>query len=271
MRKYIVISALVMLCCSCDPSPEAYFKEKAAGHRAFGLDGTYIFTYTLSDSIQCSDTLKFERIHKNDFLITHYSSNDTLFLGEIVKRKGLYFMNTPAPEEGWWQISAFRFAGDSLYNFWGLDGNSDYYEEVNDGDFFSDFEESDTILHIRNSPSETYLAMEHSVWTGLHAGYRELNLREGEELDNSQAKTTQEPEFLVYPNPVKENLIIETKADGNYRAEIIDMYGKIIRNDKFSENYFTMNVSSVAAGNYVVRIIGRGSVQSDNYRISVVK
>jgi len=271
MKKFLFTSVIVLLYCSCGGYPDSYFKEKANGHRTFGLEGTYIFTYKISDSLTVRDTLRFERIRKNDFLITKLPGKDTIYLGEIVKRRGLYFMNKPSNQKGWWHISAFKFSGDSIYNYWGLECNSSYYEEIKEQKLFSDYIETENGIYINNSSSETYEAMKFSVMNGMRAGYEEIVVNDNGNKNSDEIEKKEQSYFLVYPNPVKDNLVIETKSDGNFRVEIIDMNGKVVRSEKFSESFLMMNVGNIPNGNYIVKATEMGNEQQSNFKIVVAK
>ena len=271
MRKIFFGLIFLLFICSCEEFRDFLFKEKAIGHRAFGLNGTYVFTHKISDSLSESDTMRFERIHRDDFLVTNFSGTDTIYFGEIVKRRGLYFMNRPSGPKGWWHISAFKFSGDSLYNYWGICSNPAYSEEVHDQKFFSDYDESDTALYINNSSSETYAAMEYAVMHGQRALCREIYPDENGENKIAATETVAQVKCIVYPNPVTDNLIIETKADGKYLVEMIDMGGRTVRSQKFSESFFTMNVASIPNGNYIARISGLPNGQPLNFKIVVKK
>jgi hypothetical protein len=268
MKKALLGLFIITLYCSCD-STDYYFREKASGHRAFGLDGIYVFTYDNGDSTTRSDTLQFQRMDKNDFMITDFSSKETIFYGEILKRKGLYFTNRPARKKGWWHISAFKFSGDSVYNYWGVRGGSTYYDEIKEQKLFSDFKETDTSFYINNSSLETYKAMESVVMKGDRAAYRMLEPDENRKISQPEAVSRNEASYLVYPNPVKDNLIIESKSDGKYSVELIDINGNAVQSENFYENYFSMNIKTIPNGNYIARITSNG--KQNNFKIVVAK
>lgn len=270
--KKIFFYLLIFLVFSSCGGPEVYFNEPATGHRAFGLEGVYVFTRSNNDSAgtTSTDTLKFERIRKSEFLVTDYMRGDTVYSGEILKRRGLYLMNWPSSrQKGMWHISAFRFVGDSIYNYWGVYGITSFGPEISQ--MFAEVKETDTALYVNNEASETYKALEFAVTQGDRAGVVELKRSETGSKAELMPIANASSEFLVYPNPVKTDLILETKADGKYFAEIMDMNGKKIISAKYSDNYFQLDVRSLPAGNYVTRITDLSNNEINNFKIVVQK
>ncbi len=275
MKKAFLVLLVLIPFFSCNEIPDYLFKNKVNGHRPFGLEGVYVFSYPLPDSV-AQDTVKFERVKKNEFVVTNFSSNDTLYFGEIVKRKGMYFLNKMSDERGWWNISAFKFVGDSVHNYGALNGANSYPDETKEEKIFSDYIETEHAVYINNSSVETYEAMKSAVAKGFRVGCKELGWNEEPNSESNDAGKEPEEEIgidpvLVYPNPVKENLVIETKSDGNFLFEIIDMNGKLIRSEKFSESFVLVNMTGVANGNYLARITDLKKNSYKSRKIMVAK
>jgi hypothetical protein len=64
----------------------------------------------------------------------------------------------------------------------------------------------------------------------------------------------------MYPNPVKNNLFIETALNSNINVTIVDMLGKEIINAKGVNN--SVNVANLQTGIYIVNIIQDGKTES---------
>ena len=81
--------------------------------------------------------------------------------------------------------------------------------------------------------------------------------------------------FLLYPNPANNNFNLEMNANANGKIKIalLDATGKEIRSEEKSviegKNYFTMDVSNLSGGIYLVQIIESGIIHTE--KISVVK
>ena len=68
-------------------------------------------------------------------------------------------------------------------------------------------------------------------------------------------------DFIVYPNPVKNTLHIESDENIN-KAEIFDMQGKMVVTD---ENANEINVSALPKGSYLVRITTEKGVSTRTF------
>ena len=77
-------------------------------------------------------------------------------------------------------------------------------------------------------------------------------------------ETIGEEAIFVYPNPAKEFINVEFSGlnDENISIEIIDVFGKVVQkeNRKNENEIFNLNVSSLAAGYYVLKISSGNSV-----------
>ena len=77
-------------------------------------------------------------------------------------------------------------------------------------------------------------------------------------------ETIGEEAIFVYPNPAKEFINVEFSGlnDENISIEIIDVFGKVIEkvNEKNENGIFNLNVSSLAAGYYLLKISSGNSV-----------
>lgn len=264
---------LLVLFSSCEDSPDYVFKNKAEGRRAFGLQGTYEFSYRFNDTLEFKDTLIFTRVHKNNFLITGFSQKDTFYLGEIVKRKNLYLMNKQHTN-GYWDVRAFRLAGDSIYNYSILTNEADYFSEIETNNMFSDYsitaQEDHKTYIINNMRDETYEALVANVRAGEKAGYKKLDEEGLKNLFEQETLSKGALNALCYPNPAKDFLYLDFDTEEDYQLKLIDMSGKIILTDKFSESYRTLNVSSLPNGTYGLEIVS-GHEQKNSQMIVIAR
>ncbi|MGV0757427.1 T9SS type A sorting domain-containing protein [Empedobacter brevis] len=71
-------------------------------------------------------------------------------------------------------------------------------------------------------------------------------------LRTEEVKTISKEQLKVYPNPIRDILMINGKATENYYYQIYDMTGKIISSGKFIQNQ--INLSTLRPGIYFIRI-----------------
>ncbi len=62
------------------------------------------------------------------------------------------------------------------------------------------------------------------------------------------------PTIKIYPNPVKEALILESPSRDFTRADILDIQGRILMKKNLQGNYNTWDVSRLLSGTYILRI-----------------
>ena len=67
--------------------------------------------------------------------------------------------------------------------------------------------------------------------------------------------------IMIYPNPVKENLIIEVTSEGDlshdYNVKLLDYRGRIVRDESFKKQ-IKINRDNIARGFYIVMISSQG-------------
>ena len=81
-------------------------------------------------------------------------------------------------------------------------------------------------------------------------------------IDNST-----EDNFSIYPNPANENIMIVNAQNSD--ITLYDLYGKAVLNSNNISNNFSLNVSELPAGTYILRIINGDKISSK--KISVIK
>ena len=64
------------------------------------------------------------------------------------------------------------------------------------------------------------------------------------------------PELALWPNPVEDVLILERVHTGNGLLEVMDLTGRVVIRTTFPGNRRTLDVHSLSAGSYLVRIDG---------------
>jgi hypothetical protein len=76
-------------------------------------------------------------------------------------------------------------------------------------------------------------------------------------------------EVLVYPNPVKDNLIVEVTSQGDvsddYNFKLVDYRGRVIRDETFKKQ-IKINRDNIAKGFYIIMI----SSQGKNYKEKIL-
>jgi len=75
----------------------------------------------------------------------------------------------------------------------------------------------------------------------------------------------QSDSFVVYPNPVSDFVHLQTKLEGNYDLQIVDMQGKVVVNKKLvlmSGNDMQIDINHLPSGHYVLQL------SNANYKLS---
>ena len=104
---------------------------------------------------------------------------------------------------------------------------------------------TDVILQAENSPAQA---------VNLYA----VNYCDGSPVDEvcSTSSLTEENLFsaIIYPNPSNGSIQIIPNLSGNYSVEIGDYSGRILLTSTNNESICEMNISSLTAGNYFVKV-----------------
>jgi hypothetical protein len=58
----------------------------------------------------------------------------------------------------------------------------------------------------------------------------------------------------VYPNPVKDKLMIETNITGDYTIELLDMTGKVLQSHRVNQSALQLSTSDLSSGVYMISI-----------------
>ena len=76
------------------------------------------------------------------------------------------------------------------------------------------------------------------------------------------------PEFRLYPVPVKGFITIFFRNNGqNYRLEVIDNCGKVIKTHELITEEYTIDLSKLSSGNYLIRLLYNGRIISKQFII----
>lgn len=84
------------------------------------------------------------------------------------------------------------------------------------------------------------------------------------EVRQPETEIVQLEHTRIYPNPGKEQLLIESDTDAMHQVTISDLQGKIIHNEQFSGMRTSFNGSTLAPGIYLIRI--QTGEQSETHR-----
>ena len=133
------ISAITLFGISGCGTTEIKFKNKVKGNNPYGLVGDYQLFINESDTSYI-DTLSIQRIKKSNYLFV-LNAKDTIYYGDVQKRKGDYYFNQYDDKSEHWDISSFRIKNDSIYNLYYATLGSPY--EVISNDYFKDFWKED--------------------------------------------------------------------------------------------------------------------------------
>lgn len=70
--------------------------------------------------------------------------------------------------------------------------------------------------------------------------------------------------FSVYPNPAKDNVMIESEVNVN-RYDIYNVTGALVMSNEVNAETFTVNVEALPAGSYIIRLTSDGMIQNRSF------
>jgi hypothetical protein len=199
-----------------------------------------------------TDTISIRRIRKNTYVIT--SETDTLFQGDIAKKKGMYFLSRKEPN-GYWSIGAFRIKGDSVYNF--HDAITASHPGMRWFSKFTKKESKEYIIYtIDNSSQETVQAFAEVVeletkgeyFEKIKSAERERNTERGIEQDEAPRNAS----FSAYPNPFTQVITVRQEKYSEWQLRMINASGQIMKEASFTGTAFEWDLSSLPHGTYIL-------------------
>jgi len=153
--KFTLVVFLLTCLIACD-SIEIKFENNVKGKNPKGLTGEYQLKIIESDTFHF-DTILIKRVIRSTYIIQN-NKNDTLYYGEIRKKKNNYFLNQFDSKTGYWAINSFSIKNDSIHNFYSaLFG---YNNEIVKYFYFWEYEKAEkqgcTTYIINNNKRDTY-------------------------------------------------------------------------------------------------------------------
>ena len=274
--KYTLILFTLFSCIASEVT-DIKFKNKVKGVTPYELQGDYIFQYTENDKLVL-DPITFIRIKKSSFLILE-NLKDTLYLGQIKRRKGDYYLFKFDKETEYWEINSFRIDGDSIYNFensfWGLSDKE--FVKASFELIEIEKKDDDETWFVNNTKKETLKAFDQLLNNSKGYFFTEIIQAEDTIFEEIQlqediaASIPNESSFAIkaYPNPVIDQLIIEHRFKTSVKAAIINTSGQIMQRIKVEESPLTWNLEALQKGVYTI-LFYTDKTQSD-YSIKIIK
>ena len=100
----------------------------------------------------------------------------------------------------------------------------------------------------------------------LFTNYLKNENKKGVEVRSVGINEIMAPEAKIYPNPVSDILKVEI-LQSTKKLEMMNLYGQLIFTRSISRNEsFTIDMSSLAPGIYLLRLSGNGNVVK-NYKV----
>ncbi|MBR9859418.1 T9SS type A sorting domain-containing protein [bacterium] len=251
------IAAFTLFCIVASESNAIRFSNKAKGSKPYNLPGEYCLKYYNNDSL-IYDTITIKHLKSKEYLIIH-QAGDTLFCGEICKKKNDYFMNLWDEKNQSWMIGSFRIRGDSIFNIY--QSISHTPEKLISGGYFENFSKhtkSEYIMYvIENERKETHRAF--AKLLDSCRGYSFKRINESLPLiDTSGFEINEDNPLLsktkVYPNPCQEQVFIEQGRSESYNLRLLNMKGSPIKTTMVNTYNFEWDLADVPAGNYFLQI-----------------
>lgn len=102
------------------------------------------------------------------------------------------------------------------------------------------------------------------IYYGL--GTNGTNFNDWWEYQPTLSLEEEEMTFDIYPNPAAENIHVTVKTGGNYTATITDGAGRVVYSQALNftsgSQKSNLNISSIAAGNYILTLTGENTATS---------
>lgn len=133
------------------------------------------------------------------------------------------------------------YAASSYYGLKRTINGGISWETINDGLGDS------TVYCLAQSPADTTL-----LYAGTSSGVYVLGFL------NEVMETSNKNHINIYPNPAKDNILIEGLQTG--KIEIMDINGKVLKNDNIFDTKTSINISKLSSGVYSIRIITNNGI-----------
>lgn len=138
----------------------------------------------------------------------------------------------------------------SLYTRWQVNPNL----PINDGEFFRR-KPGDGRKYIFNGVEMSpRVATQRIAFAPEYQTHIKLPVYKGGYVLGEETKAPS-PQVSVYPNPVQDELNIALTEVGKYTVSIYDIRGGLISSEQKQGNLLSLNVSSLAAGSYIVEVL----------------
>jgi len=250
-----------LFCIIASETTEVKFENKVKGTNPYGLIGDYQLRIIQKDTSYI-DTITIKRIIKSDYLLT-LNHKDTLYLGEIKMKKGNYYLNKKDNNSDYWNINCFKIVNDSIYNFYPalFNSNEKIIEYFDYWDYKTIEKEDLTTYIIDNDKKETLEAFSLLLDSAKGISFNEI-IRNNDTIrsvsrvssKNSVKSDIQQNEWKIFPNPCKDKITIEQSIQSNSTVRLINLSGKVIKQEKTNSKILNWNLHELKTGIYIVEL-----------------
>lgn len=120
-----------------------------------------------------------------------------------------------------------------------------------------------TYFNATNNPNLTCINVDNSIWSTANWTYIDAGASFSDNCYTEISELINPTELKIYPNPVQDELTINSSLRGVVRNEakqslqlvIFDLFGKDVLSTKITENEQSINLSNLASGLYTLKII----------------
>ena len=122
----------------------------------------------------------------------------------------------------------------------------------------------DTIVRLyQNTNNDSFNIVFPYVITSLKFDPHHWLINKHNSLINNITESDNNIDFIIYPNPTKDNITIINKSNENLIGSILEIYdlnGKLISKYKLLLNQNTISLSNLSSGIYIVKIVNKDKV-----------
>ena len=228
----------------------------------------------IRDNDTISYSLAFDKSNNYNYLIK--DKTDTIFFGTVTKRNELFLLNRPL-KNGKFAIHALKFTDTTVT---GLETEwvqsviiNNQIEKGNYTNFITDTTDVNTLKVERKEGKEMFrfaidqLEPEKLITDKINETLDSLKFDSASskqiELNSKIKKLIKK----VYPNPFIDNLVIELNENSDYKLNLFDSNGKLLKTQETKTDFIIMELVNLTAGYYILKVENLTTKELDEIKV----